>query len=299
MTSTKTNKKVLDIGQKLWVLLRLILLVGMAFLILKPFFVKIIMAFMLPDDLLDASVNLIPKHFSLYYWQSAIEGMNLTKTALNSLLLGVLVALTQLVVSALVGYGLARFRFRGHKLLFAFVIIIMLVPSSTYSIAQYLQFRYPFGLNLNMIDTVLPLFFMSLGGIGFKQGLYIYLFATFFRGLPKNLEDAAYVDGAGSFRTFCSIILPNSRAVIITVLIFSFSWQWTDVNYAQLYFNNLKVIPTAITSIFIRVGMADDPTGTAIARNAACILLILPLILLYLFGQKYLTQSISRTGMAN
>ena len=254
---------------------------------------------MLPDDLLDASVNLIPKHFSLYYWQSAIEGMNLTKTVLNSLLLGILVALTQLVVSALVGYGLARFRFKGHKLLFAFVIIIMLVPSSTYSIAQYLQFRYPFGLNLNMIDTVLPLFFMSLGGIGFKQGLYIYLFATFFRGLPKNLEDAAYVDGAGSFRTFCSIILPNSRAVIITVLIFSFSWQWTDVNYAQLYFNNLKVIPTAITSIFIRVGMADDPTGTAIARNAACILLILPLILLYLFGQKYLTQSISRTGMAN
>lgn len=293
------GKKAYKIGEKLWVLLRLFLLIGMSFLILKPFLIKITMAFMLPDDLLDASVNLIPKHVSLHYWTAAIEGMELAKTAVNSFLLGVVVALTQLFTSALVGYGLARFSFKGRGLLYAFVIIIMLVPSSTYSIAQYLQFRYPFGLDFSMIDTVFPLFFMSLGGLGFKQGLYIYLFLTFFRGLPKNLEDAAMVDGAGSFRTFWSIILPNSRSVIITVLIFSFSWQWTDLNYAQLYFNNLKVIPKVITGIFIRVGLAQDPVGTAITRNAACILLILPLIAIYVFGQKYMTQSISRTGMAN
>lgn len=257
------------------------------------------MAFMSPDDLLDPSVNLIPKNLSTYYWEVAWDGIQLRKTFVNSILLSVLVAAVQLFSSSLIGYGLARFRFRGRNFLYLMVILIMLVPSQTYSIAQYLNFRYPFGMDASMIDTLIPMFVMSLGGLGFKQGLYIYLFMTFFRGLPQNLEDAAYIDGAGSFRTFWSVILPNSRSVIVTVLLFSFSWQWTDTSYSNLYFVNLKVIPAMISNIYVRVGLTADPIGSAIAQNAACMLLILPLLFLFALGQKSLTQSIARTGMAN
>ena len=299
LPNRNARRSIRSVGTGLWSIFRFMLLFGLAFLILEPFFTKIIMALMSPDDLLDPSVNLIPKHLSTYYWQVALEGIELSKTLLNSLALSVLVAGVELFTSALVGYGLARFRFRGRRLLFAMVILIMLVPSQTYSIAQYLNFRYPFGLNLSTIDTLIPMFAMALGGMGFKQGLYIYLFMTFFRGLPQNLEDAAFIDGAGNFRTFWSVILPNSRSVIVTVLLFSFSWQWTDTSYAQLYFTRLKVIPAMIGSIYVRVGLTADTIGTAIAQNAACMLLILPLLLLFVLGQRSLTQSIARSGMAN
>jgi len=294
-----TPKKIRSLGGSLWSILRFFLLFGLAFLILEPFITKIVMAFMSPDDLLDPSVNLIPKNLSTYYWEVAWDGLQLRKTFVNSILLSALVAAVQLFSSSLIGYGLARFRFRGRKFLYLMVILIMLVPSQTYSIAQYLNFRYPFGMDASMIDTLIPMFVMSLGGLGFKQGLYIYLFMTFFRGLPQNLEDAAYIDGAGSFRTFWSVILPNSRSVIVTVLLFSFSWQWTDTSYSNLYFVNLKVIPAMISNIYVRVGLTADPIGSAIAQNAACMLLILPLLFIFALGQKSLTQSIARTGMAN
>lgn len=297
---TKTRKrKVFQFGGSLWKLVRFCLLFGLAFLILRPFVTKIVMAFMSPDDLLDPTVNLIPKHLSLYYWDVALEGLKLSKTFFTSLMLGILVSLIQLASSSLVGYGLARFRFKLRGLLYVMVIIIMLVPNQTYKVAQYLSFRYPFGLNISTIDTLFPMFMMAFGGLGFKQGLYIYLFMAFFKGLPQNLEDAALIDGAGSFRTFWSVILPNSRSVIITVLLFSFSWQWTDTSYSSLYFTNLKVMPAMIGEIYVRVGLTHDPIGSAIAQNAACMLLILPLLLLFMFGQRYLTQSIARTGMAN
>ncbi len=292
-------KKIKSTGLHAWGVLRFLLLFGMSFLIIKPFVTKITMAFMLPADLLDATVNQIPKHLSTYYWNVALEGMNLSKTLINSISLTLLVSITQLSVSALVGYSLSRFKFKGRNFLYAMVIIFMLVPSSTYSIAQYLQFRYPLGMNLSLIDTLLPLFVLSLGGLGFKQGLYIYLFMTFFRGLPKNIEDAAMVDGAGSFKTFWSIMLPNSKSILITVSIFAFSWQWTDINYAKNFFPNMNIIASQISQIYIRVGLTEDPIGSAIAKNAACIILILPLLVLFVLGQRHLTQSISRTGMAN
>ena len=299
LTHKSQKEKVFQIGNGIWKFIRFLLLFGLAFLILKPFVTKIVMAFMSPDDLLDPTVNLIPKHLSLYYWEVAFEGLNLVKTFTISAVLGLMVAFVQLASSSVVGYGLARFQFRGRKLLYVMVIVIMLVPSQTYTIAQYLSYRYPFGQDINTIDTLFPMFSMALGGMGFKQGLYIYLFMTFFKGLPQNLEDAALIDGAGSFRTFLSVILPNSSSVIITVLLFAFSWQWTDTSYAKLYFRNLKVIPAMISDIYVRVGLTADPIGSAIAQNAACMLLILPLLIMFVFSQRYLTQSIARTGMAN
>lgn len=296
---SKRKKKIVSAGRTSWIIVRFLLLFGFAFLILEPFVTKILMAFMSPDDLLDASVNIIPRHPDTYYWKVAWEGLKLSTTFFTSVALSILVCLVQFFSSALVGYGLSRFKFKANRFLFFMVVIIMLVPSKTYAIAQYLNFRYPFGIDLSLIDTMIPMFIMNLFSLGFKQGLYIYLFMTFFKGLPKNLEDAAYIDGAGSFRTFLSVILPNSRAVIATVIIFSFSWQWTDTSYASRYFSSLKVVSSMISEIYIRVNLSPDTIGTAIAQNAACMILILPILCLFVFGQKFLTQSISRSGLAN
>lgn len=284
-----------------WKLLRFFLVFGLAFIVLKPFINKLLMSLMNPDDLLDPQVLMIPKHLSTYYWKVAVEGLKISSSALHSVCLTLVVTFCQTLSSAFVGYGLSRFRFRGNKLLLGMVIVLMLIPPQTYSVAQYIGFRY-FGvgdITVNMLNTYWPFVLLSIGGLGVKQGLYIYLFYAFFGQLPKSLEDAAYVDGANPLTCFFRIILPNARSVIITVLIFSVSWQWTDVGNTDLYLKSFSVMSTNIEQIYIRNGLSADVMGSAIAQNTACLLLIVPILVLFLICQRSITQSIAHAGLAN
>ena len=218
---------------------RFVVIFGLAFIIIKPFIYKIMMAFMSPDDLLDSTVHLVARTPSLYYWQRAWEGLNLSQTLPNTLLLSLGVAVIQVLSCTMIGYGLARFRFFGNKILSATVIVIILVPYHVISIAQYLGFVY-FGignLTINLVDTFWPMLILAFTGLGIKEGLYIYLLQQFFRSIPLALEEAAYIDGAGTIRTFFQVMLPNARTMMMTVFLFSFCWQWTDSTYSSIYFN--------------------------------------------------------------
>ena len=282
-------------------LLRFLLVFGLAFIILKPFIYKILMALISPDDLLDSTVQLIPRHPSLYYWKVALEGMNLAKAGVNTVLLSLSIGLIQVIACTMIGYGLGRFRFKGANLAFVMVIIIMMVPQQVISIVQYLGFVY-FGIGnmtVSLVDSFIPLYILSFTGLGIKEGLYIYLMREFFRSIPKDLEEAAYIDGAGSIRTFISIMLPNARTMMVTVFLFSFCWQWTDTVYSSLYFSELPVFANTIEGIYVRVGLALDPIGSAIAQNAAAMLIIIPLLALFMVCQKSLVKSIAVSGMAN
>lgn len=285
----------------LWAALRFVIVFGLAFIILKPFISKLLMSVMNPDDLLDPQVLMIPKHLSGYYWKEAWDGLKVSTSLLNSIGLTTTVALLQTLCSAFVGYGLSRFRFRGRRFLLGMVIMLMIIPPQTYSVAQYLGFRY-FGVGeftVNLLNSYWPFVLLSIGGLGIKQGLYVYLFYTFFGQLPSSLENAAYIDGAGAFRCFLQVILPNARSIIITVLIFSVSWQWTDVGNSDLYLKSWRVMSTNIQEIYIRIGLAADTMGSAIAQNTACLILIIPILILFLFCQRAITQSIVHAGLAN
>ena len=260
-------------------LIRFVIIFGLAFIILKPFVYKILMAFMSPDDLLDSTVRLVPRHFSLYYWKTALEGLNLGQTLRNTGLLSLLVGVIQVASCTMIGYGLARFKFRGSKLAMAMVIVIMLVPYHVISIAQYLGFVY-FGVGsftINLTDSFWPSLILAFTGLGIKEGLYIYLLREFFKSLPAELEEAAYIDGAGTIRTFFQVMLPNARTMMMTVFLFA----------------------NTIESLYIRVGLNADMLGTNIARNAASMLIIIPLLILFGFCQKMLVKSIALSGMAN
>lgn len=285
------NRKALAwrIGMIGWRMVRLVLLLGLAFLIIRPFLDKILQAFMHPDDLLDATVQFIPRHLSIYYWKTALQSLQLSQTLSNTLLLSGVGGAIQMMVSTSVGYGLARYRFRGNRLLFVCVIIMMIVPPQVYSIAQYLMFR-----SLHITDTVLPIFVLSIGGLGLKQGLYIYLMKSFFEGLPHDLESAAYIDGAGNFRTFFSVMLPNAVSIMAIVFLFSFCWQWTDTTMPDLYFSSTLVFANVIPTLGLQV-----PMDGKIIQNAACILILIPLFLPFIFSQKMLVKSIASTGLAN
>ncbi len=288
----------------IWSLFRTVLIFGLCFIILYPFIIKILAAFMSPADLMDSTVKYVPKNPSLHYWTFAWERLDLLKSGLLSLTLAVISALIQVIVSTMVGYGLARFRFKGRNLAFVMVIIILLVPSQVYSVSQYLNFRY-FGIgdmNVNLIDSVIPVFLLSLGCLSTKQCLYIYLMREFFKDLPRDLENAAYIDGASIGGTFLKIVLPNAKGMMITIFLFAFCWQWTDTEFSSLYFSSKTTLPMRVISSYMIVKgqvSSTDLLGTAIARAAATMIVILPVVLLAVVCQRFLVRSISRSGMAN
>lgn len=282
-------------------LLRFVLIFGLAFIILRPIIYRFLLAFMNPSDLLDSSVSMIPKNWSTYYWKVALEGLELLKSVPNTLFLSAGVAILQVISCLLVGYGLGRFKFPGSNLAFVLVIIIMLIPNQVIGTAQYLGFVY-FDIGpwtLNLADSFWPMFILAFTGLGIKEGLYIYLFKEQFAAMPKNLEEAAYIDGAGVFKTFLTVMLPNVRTTIATVFLFSFCWQWTDQTYSGLYLAGTEVLATQISHVTVKVGLTVDQYGMIIARGAATLIIMIPLLLLFVFCQKFLVQSIARTGLSD
>ena len=298
---------------------RFILMLGVSYVILYPFFAKIAGSFMTKEDVVDATVSLIPKHFTLEIYQSIIAENHYFDALLNTFVLSILCALLQTFVACLIGYGLAKFKFKGNKLIMAAVVVTMIIPHSTLRLAllqhfsnfdllQVLAWNYPgpieliFGDPLHLDNTYFPLLILSVCGLAFKNGLYIYLMRQFFKGVPDELEESAYVDGSGTFRTFFQIILPLSVPMMITIFLFSFSWQWTDEFYTSLFFlsdaNKVYLMPDIIKiPPSLETTYAGKDLYYNVINNTAGMMAIAPLIILYLFCQRYLVQGIERSGL--
>ena len=272
-------------------LIRFVIIFGLAFIILKPFVYKILMAFMSPDDLLDSTVRLVPRHFSRYYWKTALEGLNLGQTLRNTGLLSLLVGVIQVASCTMIGYGLARFKFRGSKLAMAMVIVIMLVPYHVISIAQYLGFVY-FGVGsftINLTDSFWPSLILAFTGLGIKEGLYIYLLREFFKSLPAELEEAAYIDGCTTLGVYSRVFLPLLTPVTATCAIRCGVGIWNDYLVCRSLLNENKN-PTLMVGINGFFGARAMEFGYAFA---GIILVSLPMIILFLCLQKYFIQGIA------
>ena len=217
--------------------------------------------------------------------------------------------MTQTFICCLIGYGLSKFKFKGSKLIFALVVFTMIVPHKTLQLSMFMHFRYfdilgiiqaIFGQPLNLTNSYWPLTLLSLGGLAFKNGLYIFMMRQFFRGVPDELEESAYIDGSGVFRTFIQIILPLSIPMMITIFLFSFSWQWTDNFYTTMFFTGTGVnlmpsivkIPRAMDTVY-----AGQQLYESAIRSTCGLLIIAPLVVVYLFCQRYLIQGIERSGI--
>ncbi len=276
----------------LWRVVRFVLLVGLCYIILYPFFIKTVNAFKSLSDFLDPTVRFIPKAATLDNIVKVITEMDYFTALRNTLLISATVALLQTMISALSGYGLARFSFFGSRFVFGLVIFSIIVPPGTIIIPFYLKFRNFLGL-FNLLDTPLPMFILSLTGYGIKNGLFIFLFRQFFKNSPKELEEAAALDGCGAWRTFFSVMLPSAKSLIVITLLLSFSWQWTDTVYSSLFLIDFSVLSTAMSHI----GGSALPIVASNQQNIGAILSILPLALLYIAAQKFFVQSLDRAGL--
>jgi multiple sugar transport system permease protein len=212
----------------------------------------------------------------------------------------------QLLSCAFAAYAFARLKFRGSGLLFVLVLFTIVVPPQTIMIPVYMTYRYfdLFGLvplltghkSFNLIDTFWPFLISSGTAMGLKNGLYVYIFRQFFRGIPKELEEAAFVDGSGVIRTFIRVVSPNAIPAFVTVALFSFVWQWNDSYYVSLFLNQVKVLSTEMMSMGTNL-KEPDPIYQLMLLNTGVFLMMIPLIILYLFVQRHFVESVERTGI--
>ncbi|MBO5248960.1 MAG: carbohydrate ABC transporter permease [Clostridia bacterium] len=293
-TWKRRNLNLNGLGKLIWIILRFVIIVGISYMILYPFVVKFVVAFSSTEDIVDNTVMYIPRQGSTYFLERAMLNMNYWKSFMNTALLSLFVSVFQLFVASVAGYGFARFKFKGRDLLFVLVLLTLMIPAQTIQLPLYVRFSHFLGTDLNLINTFWPLVILSMFGLGLKNGLYIYLMRQFFRGLPKELENSAYIDGAGFFRTFISIMLPNAANMMITVFLFSFTWQWTDTTYNRMLMPKLEILANKAATVASSI--KDEAQQMAI-NDTACLLIILPLLIVFLFAQRYFIQSIERSGL--
>ncbi len=301
---------------------RFILMLGVSYVILYPFFARIAGSFMTREDVLDATVSVIPKNFTLDTYKYIILENHYFDALWHTALVALMCALVQTLIACFIGYGLAKFKFKGNGLVMVAVVFSMIVPHKALQLAftQHFTrfdlfavqswnmkgvFELIFGTTFELTNTFWPLFLISLFGLAFKNGLYIYLMRQFFKGVPDELEESAYVDGSGVYRTFFSIILPLSVPMMITIFLFSFSWQWTDQFYTSLFWigddNKFYMMPDIYKNVPPTLQKYSSLAGWDIyfnvIQNTAGLLIILPLVIMYLFCQRYLVQGIERSGI--
>lgn len=304
------------VGRALWSIVRGVIIIGICFTILQPLFTKLSVSFMSERDLFDSSVKYIPKHFTLNNYRLAIKGMDYWSSLFKTFALSASVALLQLCSCMLVAYGFARFRFPFKKLLFGCVILMLIVPPQIIMLPLFMHFRFfdIFGIiklvkgaPISLLDSYWPFLIQSATCTGFKNGLFIYMLRQFFKGMPKELEEAAFVDGCGKLKTFLRIIVPSAVPMMVTIFLFGFVWQWLDSFYTSLYLKGTKVIPVALDSLAASVygeysnfgGSMNfiSPGFVSMMNNTGTVLAIIPLVIIYLVCQKYFVEGIERSGI--
>lgn len=300
----------------LWSVVRGVIIVGICFTILQPLILKFSVSFMEERDLYDASVKYIAKHFSWNNYGLALAGMDYWGTLIRTTLLSAAVSLVQLAACLLTAYGFARFQFPFKRLLFACVIFTLVVPPQVIMLPLFMKYRFfdVFGIiqaitgsSVNLIDSYWPFFIQAATTMGMRNGLYIYMLRQFFKGMPKELEEAAYVDGCGKLRTFVQIMVPSAIPMMVTVFLFGFVWQWTDSFYTSLYLNKTQVMSTALSSLAVNVYSQYEGFGgtmtfispgfVSMINNTGTVLTIIPLIILYVFCQRSFVEGIERSGI--
>ena len=269
------------VRRKGYQLIRFLLLFGLCFMIIQPLLDKLSVSFMAERDLYDSTVSVL-----------------------------------QIAACTLVGYGFARFEFPFKKFWFAAVIITVIIPPQTISSSLYLHFNFfdifgifkaTTGSSLNLRGSPIPYALMSATCMGLKNGLYIYMIRQFFTGIPKSLEEAAYVDGCSIFKTFWRVILPDAVPILVSCFLFSFVWQWTDTFYSKLFLGNIKLLSLEASTVAdrlnsyvsIQLGLSGGASMGYQQQmvSTATLMLVAPLLVLYLFAQRSFVESIAASGI--
>jgi multiple sugar transport system permease protein len=242
-----------------------------------------------PNSEFGSNMGFFPENPTIQNYISVLEGVAgipLGQFFLNSLLLAVGAVVGTVISSSMAAYAFARLDFRGRPLFFAVMIGTLLLPFHVLIIPQYMIFR-----NLGMIDTFLPLL---IGKFLATEAFFVFLMVQFIRGLPRELDEAARIDGAGHARIFFSITVPLIKPAIITSSIFAFIWSWNDFLGPLLYLNSPDKYPLPLA---LRIFNDQTSTSDYGATIAVSVLALLPVLLFFIVFQRFLVDGVATQGL--
>lgn len=304
-----------------FVLFRIFFFIGMAYVVLYPVLIMLSRSLRTPNDMLNPQVIWLPQEFTLgnfkVAWEMAGFGEALPVTARVS----IISTLFTLVTCSMAGYALGRYKMKFKGVIMALAILTIVVPIQTYLIPIFFKFRFfdYFGvgkvigwitgvpLTTNLCESELSFYILSAFGMGIRSGLFVLLFYQTFRGLPKELEDAARIDGCNEGTVFLRVMLPNAGAPYLVTLILSLVWYWNDTVYSNILMrgtqllavriSNLKHIINASFGGLQMYNITPDGVSETVIYFASALLFILPPLVMYLIAQKFFMQSVERSGI--
>ncbi|WP_199738079.1 carbohydrate ABC transporter permease [Falsibacillus albus] len=276
------------------------LLIGIGFVYLFPMIYMGVYSLKTLDDLLNPLVNWIPTKLYWGNYSKADQVLSFFPTLFETLYVTVLPSVVQTAVAAVVGYGFARFEFKGKKILFALVLATFVIPPQVTLIPRYIFFN-----ELHILGSLKAFLLPAAFGQGINSAIFILIFFQFFRQVPKALEEAAQIDGAGHFRIFFTIALPMAVPAFIISFLFSFVWYWNETYLAAIYFGDaLTTLPLQLQK-FVATYQKMFPAGMGLGENqlnegikmAGTLLSILPLLIVYFITQRWFVEGVDRSGI--
>lgn len=299
-------------------IIRWVFLLSISYILLYPMLYMLSSAFRAPEDFIDPTVVWVSKNFSVKNFVIAFKALDYLKTFWSTFKIEIVSAFIEIVMCSITAYGLARFDFKEKKLLMGMLIATILIPTQMIMVPLMVNMRYldVFGilgaisklvgteLRPNLLNTPWAFYLPSIFAVGLKAGLFTYMYVQFFKGLPKELEEAASIDGAGPVKTFLTIVVPSSGTIFLTVTIFSIIWHWNDTYLSSLFLSGDYPLSVQLSRIFTILGTGIDGVqygkytrSTIGIVMAACLLVILPMLIMYCILQKRFIKSIDRVGI--
>ena len=304
-TVKKVRKKLMGRkGTDGWVfrVLVYLLIASVAFTFLYPFIYLALTSLQSPEDVIDATVGLVPRTIYFENYVKAFKTIGFFTALQGSIRISLLPALAQVFSTALIGYGLARFDFRFKKVIIVIILITFIVPAPVLMIPTYLMYR-----DLGILGNIGAFVYPALFGQGLKSTIFIMIFYQFFNTIPKVLDEAARVDGAGPIRVFLKVSLPLAVPAVVVVFLFSFVWYWNETYLTGLYMPQARTLPLQLTrfadSFRQQFGNVDQNAEGFVDRineaiyMAGTLISILPLLLMYFGLQKWFVESVDRSGI--
>ena len=277
------------VKRKTWqTVIWLVVLIALTALVLYPL-VWLAVSTLKPNSEFGQNSGLIPNSPSLDNYAKVFEGIAgvpLSQFFWNSLVLAVSAVVGTVLSSALAAYAFARIQFKGLGILFAAMIGTLLLPFHVVIIPQYILFN-----NLGLVDTFWPLILPKFLA---TEAFFVFLLVQFMRQMPRDMDEAARIDGAGHVRIFWSIILPLVKPALITCAIFAFIWSWNDFLGPLLYLTSPENYPLPIA---LRLYNDQSSTSDFGATVTASFLALVPVLLFFLVFQRFLVDGVATQGL--
>jgi multiple sugar transport system permease protein len=259
----------------------------LSFIMIYPFIWAITSSFKTTAQLYNGNpFDIMPNPFTVYNYQRAMEMLPILRFVLNSLILSTFVPILQIVIASMAAYSFARLEFKGKNIVFLLLLSTLMIPGHVTLIPNFIIMRV-----LHWIDRYVALIIPPL--VNGQNIFNIFFMRQYFLSIPKDLDDAAIIDGCSRFKVFSSILMPNAKPALATIAIFSFTSKWNEFLWPMIVMNSYEKMPIQVGLSYLKVA-ASTNRGELLAGS---VIAIIPTIIVFLSFQKYFIKTVVNTGL--